>query len=148
MCNKKFCFVHASPACLCSTLPQVFAACTVTHNSQKMGRLRKTLPVPVACTHCQGQILKVVMLADIQPAVSQKPAPVAKPLPISTKCLNDVLDIFPRCQSVGGFSDITSPRCAHSSRIRRSLKLGRQSQGSPLMLPDIPLGRHRRQDIV
>ncbi|KAL0034006.1 hypothetical protein WJX79_002466 [Trebouxia sp. C0005] len=81
---------------------------------------------------------------DIKPAVVQKPQPVAKLLPVSTKCLNDAVVISPRCQNVGGFSDATSPRCAYASRVRRSLTLTPQSSGSNKMLPDIPLGRYRQ----
>ncbi|DBB01698.1 hypothetical protein WJX77_004961 [Trebouxia sp. C0004] len=81
---------------------------------------------------------------DIKPAVVQKPQPVAKLLPVSTKCLNDAVIISPRCQNVGGFSDATSPRCAYASRVRRSLTLNPQSPGSNKLLPDIPLGRYRQ----
>ena len=111
---------------------------------QHTGMYKNAVEQQDAC--CRSQTL--VVLADIQPALSQKPAPVAKPLPISTKCLNDVLDLSPRCQNVGSFSDITAPRCGYSSRVRRSLTLGRQSQTSKGMLPDILVGRHKRPDDV
>lgn len=89
--------------------------------------------------------MQVVLCVDIQPAVVQKVAPVPRLLPVTTKCLNDAINISPRCQHVGSFSDATSPRCAYASRVRRSLTLTRQPQGSKAMLPDIPLGRHRRR---
>ena len=86
----------------------------------------------------------VLQFADIKPAVIQKPQPVAKLLPVSTKCLNDAVVISPKCRNVGGFLDATSPRCAYASRVRRSLTSNPQSSGSNRMLPDIPLGRYRQ----
>lgn len=116
----------------CLQLCIIHVVCCVKFHSHPADRVHASYTTPV------------LQCADIKPAVVQKPQPVAKLLPVSTKCLNDAVVISPRCQNVGGFSDATSPRCAYASRVRRSLTSNLQSSGSNRTLPDIPLGRYRQ----
>ena len=84
---------------------------------------------------------EIVGVADIPVCTSPKSLSPPRLLPVSTKCLNDDVKIAQSCVTEN--PSLHSPRQVYASRVRRSLTLTRQPASGQL-LPDIPLGRHRR----